>query len=114
MLNSYRKGALAIAAALSFSASAAQAEEHVVLIVDGSYFPSVVFASTGDTILFKNESTATHTVSGAEAVWTSEEIHPAGEFVLQLDESIPSTFSGTGGGFELANGEIVFENLAQN
>lgn len=110
MLHSYRKGALALAAALTFSASAAQAEEHVVLIVDGSYFPSVIFANSGDTILFRNESGASHTVTGAEAAWTSDAIYPEGTYQLTLDSDVPATFTGTGGGFETANGEIVLSN----
>ena len=113
MLNIYRNGAAALAAALTFAASTAQAEHHTVLIVQGSYFPSVVFAAEGDTIQFYNESNASHTVVGADETWTSGTIGANGSFTLEIDEDTPSTFSGTGGGFEEAFGEFVFVSLTE-
>lgn len=109
MLKSYRKGALALAAAMTFSAGAAQADNHVVLIVDGSYFPSVIFASAGDNIIFRNESGSTHVIQGADESWTSGNIGGSASYRLNLTRNTPATFSGTGGGYEEAFGEIIFE-----
>lgn len=108
MLISYRKGLCALAAALTFSGVAAQAEVHEVIIVDGSYFPRVIFASEDDQILFLNESDATHTINGEEDSWTSGPIAPNASFELTLSSETPSTFSGTVSADELADGEIVF------
>lgn len=108
MLKSTCKGAAALAAALTFSAGAAQADNHVVLIVDGSYFPPVIFAGPGDNIIFRNESGASHVITGAEESWTSGTINGSGSYVLNLTRNTPNTFTGSGGGFEEAVGEIVF------
>lgn len=109
MLNSIRKGACALVAAATLTATAAQAEEHVILIVDGSYFPSVVFASEGDMLTFQNESQSDHTVSGADDAWTSGVIGSAGTFSIDLTEETPAVFSGASAGAEEAVGEIIFQ-----
>ena len=96
MLNSYRKGAFALAAAFSFVAGAAQAEQHTVLIVEGGYFPSVVYVQAGDSVTFENESGATHTIVGEEDVWTSGEINLDGSFTVDMTEEVPLMFSGNG------------------
>ena len=114
MLNIYRKGAVTLAAAaLTFAATVAQADRHVVLIVQGSYFPSKVFALPGDTIEFQNKSGASHVITGGEAEteteWTSGDIAAEGLFELEIVDETPATFSGSGGGFEIAYGEFIFQ-----
>ncbi|WP_386625439.1 cupredoxin domain-containing protein [Sulfitobacter geojensis] len=108
MLNSSRKGVLAVAAALSFVAGAAQADNHVVLIVDGSYFPSVVYANPGDNIVFRNNSDASHTVNGPEGSWTSGEIGSEAMYRLNIKHDTPPTFTGLGTDGTQAEGEIIF------
>ncbi|MDF3415690.1 hypothetical protein HKX54_14550 [Sulfitobacter sp. M57] len=108
MLKYSRKSALAFASALSLLASTAQAEEHVVLVLDGSYFPSLVYASPGDTIVFQNDSDNSQTVSGPEGSWTSGPMSPDAEYSLQLEETTPLTFSGEGSDGEMAEGEISY------
>lgn len=107
MLKSYRTGALALAAAVTFSASAVQAEDHTVLIVDGSYFPPVTIASMGDNIIFINESGSTHELTGAGDSWTSGQIGASGSFRLEITEEVPATFTGSGSEFAGVVGEIV-------
>lgn len=97
MLTSYRKGACALAAALSFAGGAAQADNIEVDIVDGTYFPSVIYASTGDNIIFYNESDATHTINGPEESWTSGPIPIDGTYRLNLTHNTPLTFSSADG-----------------
>lgn len=111
MLNLFRSGALTLAAAFTLTGTAAQAESHEVLIVDGSYFPYVIFATEGDEIVFRNESGANHYIVGANDSWQSGAIPPNGTFQIELEEETPLTFSGTGGGFEQAYGEIVMAEL---
>lgn len=108
MLNSFCKGACATAAILTLWAGVAHADNVEVLIVDGSYFPSIIYASHGDNIIFRNRSDASHTVSGPDGSWTSEVIPTEGFYRLNLTRNTPTTFSGSGGGLEEAVGEIIF------
>ena len=88
-----RLGACALATLL---AGAVQAQTHTVLIMDGSYFPSIVYAQTGDTLVFTNLSSDAHTVSGPDDTWTSGPIAVDGSYQLDLTETTPLTFGGTG------------------
>ncbi|MCX7558932.1 hypothetical protein OS190_05080 [Sulfitobacter sp. F26204] len=108
MLNSYRKGAVALAAALSFVAGAAHAEEHVVIINDGSYFPNLVFATPGDKITFQNRSDTSHTLTGEGQQWTSGSIASEGAYLLEVKAETPPKFSGLDAAGNEVAGEIVF------
>jgi plastocyanin len=113
MLNSYRKGAFAVAAALSFAAGAAQAESHEILIVDGSYFPNTIYAHEGDSIIFLNESDNSHTINGPEGSWTSGEILADASFSLELTHETPTTFSGifaSTGDTSGTEGEVIYDD----
>lgn len=50
--------------------SAAQAEEHLVVLTGFSYFPAITFAQPGDTVNFINESGEEQTVVGKDSGWT--------------------------------------------
>ena len=108
MLNSYRKSAVALAAALSFVAGAAQAENHVVIINDGSYFPALVFATPGDKIIFRNHSDMSHTLNGANQQWTSGVIASESFYRLDVKAETPAEFSGMDAAGNEVTGEIVF------
>ena len=96
MLATIRLGAGALAATAVLWAGAAQAQTHSVLIMDGSYFPSIIYAQSGDNVVFTNLSSDTHTVSGPEGTWTSGPIAIEGSFQLDLTEATPLAFGGTG------------------
>lgn len=110
MLISFRKGVCAVAAALTFVAGAAKADNVVVLIVDGSYFPSVIYATAGDNIIFRNQSEGPHTVNGPEGSWTSGAIQYDATYRLNLTHNTPATFSGMGSDGSEAFGEIIFQD----
>ena len=95
MLNSFRKGAFAFAAAATMIGSAAQAETHSVLIMDGGFFPPIVYVQPGDDIEFTNSSDAVQTIFGAAESWTSGEIDIDGTFVLSLNDEMPQSFVAT-------------------
>ncbi len=76
--------------------------------MDGSYFPSVVYANPGDNILFHNNSDASHTVNGPEESWTSGPISSEAMFSLKVEETTPPTFTGLGSDGTEAEGEIIF------
>lgn len=100
MLISFRNGACALAAAMSFMGGAAHADNHVVLILEGGYFPAVTYARAGDNIVFRNESGATHKMQGPEGSWESGPIGLNAQYVLNLTVNTPLTFTE-----EVAEGE---------
>ncbi len=110
MLTSFRAGVCALAAAATFLSTSAQADNVSVLIVDGAYFPPLIFANPGDNIIFVNKSQAAHVVSGPDGTWTSGDISPEDSYVLNLTQSTPLTYSGVWIDNEPMSGEISFEN----
>lgn len=108
MLFKDRKGVCALAAAIALWGGAVHAGTHLVMIVDGGYFPAVTYAQPGDILVFENFSEAAHTVKGPEDTWVSDSIPVDGKFTLAIEEGMPLTFTGTGtDGYEVA-GEISF------
>ncbi len=108
MLISFRKGACALAAAASLTAGAAHADNHVVLILEGGYFPSVTYAKPGDNVVFTNESGASHKIKGPEGTWESGSIGLNATFVLNLTANTPLSFSEAVSEGEGMAGEISF------
>ena len=107
MLVNKRKGALALAAAVSMLAGVAQAESHVIMIVDGGYFPAVIYAQPGDNLIFENWSEAEHTVGDPNGSWTSASIpSEGGNFVLHLTEETPLIYAGLDVYGDTITGEI--------
>lgn len=96
MLEKFRFGACALAASTTLWATAAQAQIHSVLIMDGSYFPSIIYVQTGDAVVFTNLSSDTHVVSGPEGSWTSGPIAIDATYQLTLTDSTPLQFGGEG------------------
>ncbi|SFE03249.1 hypothetical protein SAMN04488523_104269 [Sulfitobacter brevis] len=94
MLTSLRAGVCTLATATVLIASSAQADDLTVLILEGAYFPPVVSAQIGDTIVFVNETDSEHTVSGDDEIWTSGPIPTEGSYRLALNETTPLTFGG--------------------
>ena len=109
MLTNKRKGVLALAAAMGMMTGAAHAANHTVMIVDGGYFPELIYVTPGDNITFENWSEAEHTVSGPEGTWASDPIAVDGQFMLQVDETTPLTYNGLDiSGLEIS-GAISFD-----
>lgn len=95
MLSSYRKTAGALALAMSvFAVSGASAETRYVLIVDGAYFPSISHVQPGDQVVFTNNATGGHTVTGDAEAWTSGAIPVNGSYTLDITAETPTTFRG--------------------
>lgn len=113
MLNSFFKGACALAAVTALSVSAAQAKEHVILIINGSYFPSVLNVEEGDLLTFKNESKSEQIVNGEDlddedaVSWTSGPIGIEESYTYEVTDVTPEKFtSAYDGGVETA-GELI-------
>ncbi|MCZ4367811.1 MAG: hypothetical protein ABJN39_11065 [Sulfitobacter sp.] len=94
MLSSYRKSAGALALALSVCAASAMAENRNVLIVDGAYFPALSHVQPGDQVVFTNNATGSHTITGEGDAWTSDAIPVNGSYTLDITAETPTTFSG--------------------
>ncbi|MEX3316846.1 hypothetical protein [Sulfitobacter sp. PS-8MA] len=111
MLSKFRKGAAALAVvATAFSATNASAESRTIVIVEGDYFPALTHVQPGDELVFYNNTTVSHTVTGAGEVWTSGAIPAQGSFALTVNADTPETFSGSAPGdtATLLEGAITF------
>jgi plastocyanin len=92
MQYSLRKGVVALAAAVISVAGAAQAEDHSVLIMDGGFFPAVIYAHPGDSITFTNSSEISQILQGPQQVWMSHSVPVDGSYTLDLDANTPMVF----------------------
>ncbi|MGJ8627659.1 MAG: cupredoxin domain-containing protein [Sulfitobacter sp.] len=109
MLKTLNKGVCALAVAASFMAAPAMAEDHSVLIMDGGYFPSIIYVNHGDSIIFTNQSDNEHTLSGPEESWVSEPIPANGTYQLNITDQMAPTFSGLDSAGELMEGSYTYE-----
>ncbi|SDF60950.1 hypothetical protein SAMN04489759_102559 [Sulfitobacter delicatus] len=115
MLSSFRKGAGMLAVVTTvFGATGALAEARNVLIVDGAYFPALTHVQPGDQLVFINNSTTNHTITGANDAWTSGPIPVLGSYTLDVDADTPETFTGAGSEADAAvmEGAISFDAVA--
>ena len=87
--------AAALAVALSLAGTGASAENHIVMIMDGGYFPTVTYAGPGDNFVFLNETTVAHVMNGPDNAWVSDPIEPGARFVLNLTHNTPLVYHGT-------------------
>lgn len=85
---------LGASAALVISASLAQAgTTHEVDIVGDSFFPPLVYAEEGDTIVWKNNSPSTHTATASDESWTTGDIPPGGTASIELEEEMTLSYA---------------------
>lgn len=108
MLTSVRKGAAAFAAIATLFASAAQAETHEILVMEIAYFPEITYVQQGDTIVFKNDSTVTHTVRSSDGSWVLASIPYAGEATIQVTNNMVTDFGGSAWNSRNIAGSISF------
>ena len=116
MLTNIMKSAAACALAVSLSGQAAAAfETHEVLIVDGAYFPSLIYADHGDLLLFVNSSSDIHEVKAVDDTWTSGVVNIGDTFTLELVGSIQRQFTATAAteGVAGAEGDLLLEQVGE-
>ncbi|APE42755.1 hypothetical protein BOO69_04445 [Sulfitobacter alexandrii] len=114
MLDTFCKGAVAVAAATAFWVGAAQADNQSVLIMEGSFFPSTTYAKPGDNVIFTNLSGQVQYLSGPEDSWESGPIGVDATYRLNLTHSTPLTFSNGQDGEGLVEGEISYDPAPLN
>jgi plastocyanin len=93
MLVFLRNGSCAVAGAAMLFATAANAENHRILIMDEAYFPAVIYVQAGDVLMFENTSDQTHTIVGEDDAWTSGPIATDSSFVKPVSDDMPLTFT---------------------
>ena len=96
MLKKTLKGACALAVAATFSATAAHADNHTVLVMDGGFFPAVSYVQPGDNVIFTNNSEGEITMSDVNGSWTSDPIAIEGRFVLNITANSAMQFTASG------------------
>jgi len=74
-------------------AAPAAAEQHEVLVLGTGFFPGVIYANTGDTIRFVNESEATQYLIGDDNIWTIGPISPGAEVTFTIPHGMTHYFS---------------------
>ncbi|THH37118.1 hypothetical protein E4Z66_09300 [Aliishimia ponticola] len=73
-------------------ASVAHSEEHRVVLTGFSYFPSVVYAQPGDSVIFINESGEEQTVVGRDTGWVVGPLGDQQEGQLTINEETELAF----------------------
>lgn len=83
------------ALALAVSASAASAEEHVILYLGQAFFPSVTHIQPGDSIRFVNASTQDTQVVSQNSDWSTSALTANAEEVISVNPTMSTTFFAT-------------------
>jgi plastocyanin len=122
MLNSCRTGLYALAAAACLVGGVASAQtttaastDHDVIIIDGAYFPALIYAQVGDRLIFENASNGVHIIEGPAESWTSGPIPIDGTFTLLLEETTPLVFSASADteGDSVNEGDVAIEQIGE-
>ncbi|NNE52736.1 MAG: hypothetical protein HKN30_10075 [Sulfitobacter sp.] len=114
MLTHIRKGAATVVG-LALLAGPALAVDHEVLIVDGAYFPPLIYADIGDHLMFVNSSSDAHEVQAVDASWTSGTIPVDGSFSLEITDETVLTFNATADteGNSAEQGDVLLEQVGE-
>jgi len=97
------KNTIIAGAAAMALASSVQAEEHEVILTGFSYFPSIVYVSSGDTVRFINESGDEQTVVAKDANWVVGPLGDLQDGTLVVTEETELQFYSAFGEADCAN-----------
>ncbi len=94
---------------------AAESIDHEIIIIDGAYFPPLIYAQVGDRLIFVNSSSGVHVVEGPEETWTSGQIPIDGTFTLLLSNETPLVFSASADteGVSAEEGDVILEQVGE-
>lgn len=96
----------AVALALGFSLTAAQAAEHEVAIVAEGFFPETTYVQPGDTVTFVNTDADPRRVFAEDFAFSSDALFSNDTFTLTVVADMPNQFYGrTGSGSLDTNAE---------
>lgn len=79
---------------VSFSASAAWADEYIVIILGSAYFPQKTAVEMGDVVRFVNVSGQEHTVIHSDGAWMTLPIEDGEELLVQIEKGMTGAFYG--------------------
>lgn len=79
----------------SFSARQGQAEEHIVIILETTYFPQKITLEHGDVVRFVNESGLEHEIFHTGGRWATVPIAPGEELLVLIEPGMTGAFQGT-------------------
>lgn len=94
MLTHIRKGAATLVG-LALLSGPALAVDHEIIIIDGAYFPPIVFAEHGDNLVFINESSGVHKIVAANGGWETGSIPVDGTYSLALEPGMDLSYMAT-------------------
>lgn len=103
MLTKFILRAAVAAAALTFSASTASAEQYRVLALEGAFFPEISYVQPGDQVTFVNMSGVSLEVAGANDSWSLPSISDGGETTLLITADMPNKYFALGTAVEGGN-----------
>lgn len=114
MPNRTLRAALA-ATALAAFASPALSAEHEILIVDGAYFPPLIYVNYGDNVVFVNNASSAHEVKASDDSWTSGLIPLDGSFTLEIEADTYLAYQATADteGMGDEDGDIFLEQFGE-
>lgn len=94
LLKSVSIVALLSLGSVSFSAAAAWAEDHIIIILGSAYFPQKTAVSEGDVVRFVNVSGFDHTILQTGGTWATLEIADGEELLLTIEQGMTGPFHG--------------------
>lgn len=77
-----------------FSAAAALAEEHIVIILGSAYFPQKTTVEEGDVVRFVNVSGGEHTVVHKNRAWATLPMADGEELLVTIEPGMTGEFLG--------------------
>ncbi|WP_227267502.1 hypothetical protein [Roseobacter weihaiensis] len=78
----------------SLSALQSQAEEHIVIILEATYFPQKIILEHGDVVRFVNESGSAHEIFHTNGRWATAPIAPGDELLVLIEPGMTGAFHG--------------------
>ena len=82
---------------VSLSAVTAQAEEHVVIILDTAFFPDTTILRPGDVVRFVNESKQAKAIIHVQGVWETPSIATGDAIWVTITPDMIGKFVSTSG-----------------
>lgn len=77
-----------------FSATAAWAKEHIIIILGSSYFPQQTVLEEGDIVRFVNVSGQQHTVIHSDGKWATLQMADGEEILVEFETGMEGPFHG--------------------
>lgn len=84
---------LASAFGLALIGAPAFAEVHEITLVEGGFFPEIVYLSAGDKVNFTNQTDATAEIEAIDESWNTGSINVNASYLLDVDATTTLAFT---------------------